>query len=166
MDLLPHVQIPANDLQFILKALCERRCATFYSNFGDKWTEYVWASYAPVGLKPLPFHIVASFLRLGRKYDIQLLLNEAIARLTYEFPSTLAHYDAMEDFSMIEDSSTLIYDTIRLARDSDLPSVLPSAFLICCQIHSFKEIFDGMHRSDGRHATLSPEDQRICILGW
>jgi hypothetical protein len=103
---------------------------------------------------------------LGRKYDIPLLLDEAITRVTYEFPSTLVEFDDTDACAMIDDSSTIAIDVIRLGRDNDLLSVVPSALYICCFDFEFDVIFDGLIGSDGICSTLSLDDQRACILGW
>lgn len=117
-------------------------------------------------MKSLPLEVVASFLRLGRKYDIPLLLDEAITRVTYEFPSTLVEFDGNEACAMIDASITMAIDITRLGRDNNLLSVVPSALFICSIDSEFDVIFDGLIGSDGIRSTLSLDDQRACILGW
>lgn len=43
--------------------------------------------------EPLPIVAVAALLRLGTKYDIEVLRTEAVKRLVYEFPTSLQDYD-------------------------------------------------------------------------
>ncbi|KAJ7679607.1 hypothetical protein B0H17DRAFT_944046 [Mycena rosella] len=42
--------------------------------------------------EPLPFDVIAAFLRLGRKYDIKPLYTKAMSRLTVVFPSSVDEY--------------------------------------------------------------------------
>lgn len=46
-----------------------------------------------VHLKPIPFVVISAFLRLGTKYEIEVLRSEAIDRLAHEYPFTLEDYD-------------------------------------------------------------------------
>ncbi|KAJ7821124.1 hypothetical protein B0H14DRAFT_2599481 [Mycena olivaceomarginata] len=48
----------------------------------------------------LPFLVIPSLVRLGRKYDFANLLNAAVERLTFENPATLTEYDVLLIFSM------------------------------------------------------------------
>jgi hypothetical protein len=111
---------------------------------------------------------LAAFLRLGKKYEIQQLYAESVARLSREFPSTLAKWEAAHDKNLeIESSPTLAFDVINLARETGFLAVLPTAFYHYCDVSlNIKGIFDGVERSDGSVVILRPEDQRACMMGW
>ncbi|KAF6744277.1 hypothetical protein DFP72DRAFT_929612 [Ephemerocybe angulata] len=87
---------------------------------------------------PLHFSIVASFVRLGTKYEIDSILKMGLARLQYEFPVTLLAWSfgrrlhtgpfCIQDV----DSAAGRYAMIELALECDIPWVLPSAYYMCC----------------------------------
>jgi hypothetical protein len=59
-----------------------------------------------------------------------------------------------------------IFDVVKLARENNIPSLLPTALFECVLSTFIDEIFQGARRSDGSLSSLSREDQEICILGW
>jgi hypothetical protein len=121
-------------------------------------------SYVAVGMTPIPMSVVAAFLRLGKKYDIGILHAEAVKRLTYECPSSLEDFDKLEFWSMIEAENGLPIEIVRLARETDLPSVLPIALYCCCRCYNAPEILKGVKGRGGKHVALSSEDKEICIV--
>lgn len=120
-------------------------------------------------MAPLPFDVVAAFLRLGLKYNIESLKAEAVTRLTHEFPSSLQVFDFIALGSMIQPHSSMATDTINLVRETKhLNRILPCAFYVLAEaIHvdpqSFRkpQILD-----DGRQVQLSLEDQFVLSDGW
>ncbi|KAJ7238578.1 hypothetical protein B0H12DRAFT_91188 [Mycena haematopus] len=115
--------------------------------------------------RALPFSVIASHLRLARKYDFRGVLETIVARLTHENPTTLDEYDALKmgnsySPTRIVNYQGLLYDTITLAGENNLLSVLP-----CAYYRALANIFDGIPRGDGTIATLSPVHQRACNLG-
>ncbi|KAJ7681828.1 hypothetical protein DFH06DRAFT_282732 [Mycena polygramma] len=84
--------------------------------------------------EPLPFHVIAAFLRLGRKYDIKPLYAKALARLTAAFPCSVDQYLAGASTRILfsdpttPNRNTIAIDTIILARELNLTSLLPVAF--------------------------------------
>ncbi|KAJ7125131.1 hypothetical protein C8R44DRAFT_914756, partial [Mycena epipterygia] len=123
----------------------------------------------------VPFPILASIVRLGRKYSFEGLLDAAVERLTFENPASLERYDALNRVAYSPSRYLhylgIYYDTITLARENNLFSVLPSAYYRAIQKHrqaSFfllTTLFDGVTRGDGTFVTLLPMDQRRCVLG-
>lgn len=124
----------ALDWTFVLEALLERR-------------------HISVPIKPIPFKVVAAFLRLGEKYSLETLKADATARLTYEFPSTLDAYDSMVDNTMVGGCDPV--SVIQLARQTQsLRRVLPTAFYFVQDIKSITT------------KKLSAEDQAAFVSGW
>jgi len=84
----------------------------------------------------LPVALVASMLRLGRKYAIPHLENEALARLYHDYPKSLKEWDALIDDPSTEliDCDACSADTIQvasiigLAHEFQLYTVLPAAY--------------------------------------
>ena len=120
--------------------------------------------YTSVPVKPLPFDVVAAFLRLGLKYNIKSLRDEATTRLTYEFPSSLEFYDRMVDGEMIELSYSFINATINLVRECQyLTYILPVAFYLRTgKDYFFKPPVSG----DDKQVQLSLEDKCTLLEGW
>ncbi|KAJ7188733.1 hypothetical protein C8R46DRAFT_979996 [Mycena filopes] len=142
----------------------------------------------------LALPVISSLIRFARKYDFRDIVHAIIANhLTHEYPATLQEFDVisnvianhltheypatLQEFDVISNvdggyKMTRIvnyygihFDVIRLARENNITSVLPCAFYRALRKHTEAEIFDGVPRGDGTVATLSPADQRICILG-
>lgn len=88
--------------------------------------------------------VVTAFIRLGRKYEIDVLYNEGLTRLTYECPPTFAAFNDMNDGSMITDGLT--FEFINLARDLNLPALLPVAYYSWCCSGDVEIIMDGCER--------------------
>jgi hypothetical protein len=79
----------------------------------------------------LPFPVVAAMLRLGKKYEFDHLRDEALLRLTSEFPTKLEEWDALPDhFTHIIDRKGLLFDIIRLAIECGVQSILPAAYFL------------------------------------
>ncbi|KZP23445.1 hypothetical protein FIBSPDRAFT_930520 [Athelia psychrophila] len=104
----------AADLEIVLQALIERGFA---------------ASRDPVST-----NVVAAFLRLGRKYDFEVLRVEALRRIFYETPTTLEAFDKMQKWSQIQSSPQVALwpEIVQLAHEQNLQSVLPFALYMCC----------------------------------
>ncbi|KZP11459.1 hypothetical protein FIBSPDRAFT_756717 [Athelia psychrophila] len=108
-----HLSDTSADVTIMLEAICQRR----YVANGDA----------------LPFTVVAAFLRLGNKYDIEVLRADALKRLFYEMPSVLEAYEARAAWSMIrKDNKHTKLDMANLAREQNLLSALPIAWYRCC----------------------------------
>ncbi|KZP23502.1 hypothetical protein FIBSPDRAFT_930555 [Athelia psychrophila] len=135
----PVVQLSdsANDMTFVLKALFQR-------------------GFAPTG-KPLEIEIVAAFLRLGKKYDIEVLRVEALERIFTEVPTTLDEmlYNGIKPTRLIAEGEAICYPytnsfpwpaILNLAREHDLQSVIPLALYECCclfdeaSLYSYEEM--------------------------
>ncbi|KAJ6589870.1 hypothetical protein DFH09DRAFT_1026995 [Mycena vulgaris] len=120
----------------------------------------------------LPFPYIASFVRLGRKYDFKDLFDIGVERLAYENPSSLEAYDALTANCKDKQYSTtrilyqrgLCLDTLTLACENKLFALLPCAYFRASK-YPLLTIFNGISRADGTTAALSATDQRICALG-
>ena len=110
-----------------------------------------------------PIAVVAVILRLSRKYQIDYLRDDSVTRLKNMFPSTLdaavRHYDG----TGVNISPDHIIDTINLARETGIRSILPFAFF-CMMGLKTEVILKGVSRSDGTVAVLSRTDQELVLL--
>ncbi|KAJ6589884.1 hypothetical protein DFH09DRAFT_1027021 [Mycena vulgaris] len=120
--------------------------------------------------KAIPFPVLASLVRLGRKYNFDRLLNAAVERLAFDHPTSFEGFCALgkRDFFEIQrilPRPGLLFDIITLARENNLCSVLPYAYYRAIACYLPPTIFDSIARGDGTFATLLPIDQRACVLG-
>jgi len=115
----------------------------------------------------LPFAVVAAFMRLGTKYEIEDLRAEGIRRLHADYPSSLELYDELRNGKKlaIEPHVGRSFDIANLARETGTLSVLPVVLYSCCRIFDNEGLFEGCQTQDGDSViALSPTDQKICIL--
>ncbi|KAJ7718415.1 hypothetical protein DFH07DRAFT_333663 [Mycena maculata] len=84
--------------------------------------------------EPVPFEVITAFMRLGRKWRMKALYRSALARLCYAFPASREEYvcNRAETRILFRDHISkqreIVVDTIALARELDLPFLLPAAF--------------------------------------
>ncbi|KAJ7177496.1 hypothetical protein C8R43DRAFT_872384 [Mycena crocata] len=113
----------------------------------------------------IPLAAVAAFIRLGRKYAFAELLNSAVARLTFVNPITLEDYDTPCASERIVGYSGIRIDMLTLARETNILTALPCAYLRVVTSYTLVNLLDGSKRSDGTTASLTAVDQRECLLG-
>ncbi|KAJ7287173.1 hypothetical protein C8J57DRAFT_578563 [Mycena rebaudengoi] len=117
--------------------------------------------------KALPLAVIGAHVRLGRKYGFKDLLNDALQRLTFEYPTTLEEFDALGDAASysttrIAEPTGLPSDLVALATQNDLLYILP------CAYYRAAIPVQGVvssPRGDDTSVTLSPLAQETCILG-
>ncbi|KAJ7773971.1 hypothetical protein B0H16DRAFT_1510574 [Mycena metata] len=113
---------------------------------------------------PLPFEVVAAFLRLGRKYDMKPMYSRALARVTSVFPTSVEEFTACVPTKLFVFADPpnaqrleIVVDTILLARELTLPSLLPSAlWYASVNLEAF---------ANRRATSLSEIDRQGIILG-
>ncbi|CAL1717213.1 unnamed protein product [Somion occarium] len=138
--------------------------------------------------EPLPFPTVSAFLRLGFKYHIAVIREEAIYRLGLCFPTTLEDYDPdifmqreMPDVRRIKRGWLPIalkrsdaIEVVNLAHSFDLDNLLPSAYYVCAQLPTFKlcyaveenrlDTLDLIRIFDGHKELTMLEFQKTSVL--
>ncbi|KAJ7649969.1 hypothetical protein FB45DRAFT_886455 [Roridomyces roridus] len=106
----PIVELPdsAQDVETVLKAL---------------YNPFLFAK------KSLPLSVIASHIRLGRKYDMKEFLQTMVQRLADEHPQTLEEYG-------------ILIDLLAVVRENNLFALLPSAYLrVMLSSTQYKPIF-------------------------
>ena len=81
----------------------------------------------------MPIPLIAVMLRFGKKYDMEHFLEEAIARLQYEFPRNLSDWDSISKDSysrIVQNGDPVPLDIIILAQEAGLQSILPLAYYL------------------------------------
>ncbi|KAJ7637508.1 hypothetical protein B0H17DRAFT_1339515 [Mycena rosella] len=126
--------------------------------------------------------MVACMLRLGRKYDISSLKNDAISRMHRGFPTTLDAFDkcissqSSAPFGGIQSTPGLLIDLLNLAYENGVHTSIPTIGLNCLVKYSLETLFPvepGAHiiLPDSIKLTLALALERIQIfqkenLGW
>ncbi|KZP28193.1 hypothetical protein FIBSPDRAFT_817787 [Athelia psychrophila] len=122
---------------------------------------------------PLPIETVAAFLRLGKKYEIELLHAEALKRLRYEYPTTLDDLPMPTGHKFNRRTqNTMIFTEVdgdgphvavaHLAREQRLHSTLPLALYWCCIDYSAEGLVEMVTR-DAATTVLSKSDLIKCL---
>lgn len=109
----------------------------------------------------LPFNVVAAFLRLGNKYNISVLKDDALKKLKHDFPSTLDDWDQLQDsYPNIEYTPNLHRYVINLARETGcIDCVLPAVFYAVFE-------HEGANQALSDIGPLRFEDQMTLVRGW
>ncbi|KAF6744278.1 hypothetical protein DFP72DRAFT_929615 [Ephemerocybe angulata] len=86
---------------------------------------------------PLPFGVVVSMVRIGKKYEIPHLVRCGLKHMKKEFPVTLKDWDIREKaggHARIDGIKTPagLFAMIKLALECGIETVLPSAYYQCC----------------------------------
>jgi hypothetical protein len=102
-------------------------------------------------------------LRLATKYDVPSYRKQIIDQISLIFPTSLKQLDKRNDFTPMPYFDGRGVAVAVLARELDLPTILPSALLVACN-WKITFIFDGVHSHQGQYYRLSPADQRLCVL--
>ncbi|KAF7315165.1 BTB domain-containing protein [Mycena indigotica] len=114
------------------------------------------------------FVLVASLVRLGRKYNFRTLWKAGVGILETAIPTTLDQIDMLRENNYqvkgIINHPGLFVDILGLLRENDILTLLPCAYYLVIERYSMRELFDGVARGDGTTATLAPEDLRQCML--
>lgn len=71
---------------------------------------------------------------MGKKYEFEHLRDEALIRLTSEFPSTLQQWEVMPpEYTHIVFQKGILFDIINLATECGVRSIFPAAYYLCVQ---------------------------------
>ncbi|TFK82912.1 hypothetical protein K466DRAFT_555880 [Polyporus arcularius HHB13444] len=146
-----HLIDPPDDLRHLLSVLC---CGKNYYYTQDK-------------VQPVSVKVLAALIRMSHKYAIQDVLADALARLQRYYTANLAEWSAIASREQYvkadpEDAITVI----ELARLTDTPSLLPTAFLSCFALDG-TTVPSSSSARDREHilARLAPEDLTRILRG-
>lgn len=109
---------------------------------------------------------VSTLLRLGRKYQVAFVADEAIRRLKLTCPTDHDVYLKLQHREMITDyeGGGMSISIVNLARAFDLPELLPIALYRCCQLPN-DMLARGVKLENGATDRLSPDDLARCLDG-
>ncbi|KAI0691717.1 hypothetical protein C8Q76DRAFT_634747 [Earliella scabrosa] len=114
------------------------------------------------------FEELSAVIRLAHKYNVEDVEKQAIQslrrRYTDDFDAlTTTEYAACRPLKLRLAHLPNAIGAINLARLTDTPSILPTAFYFCCQL--LGRVIDGYTRRDGTVEKLSDDDLKRCIDG-
>lgn len=80
--------------------------------------------------------VIAAMLRLGGKFKVQELYDDALARLVFTYPSTLKAHDHLHlsgnQWDKVQHYPGIDFDAVNLAREMELHTILPYTFYRVC----------------------------------
>ncbi|TFK84483.1 hypothetical protein K466DRAFT_527270 [Polyporus arcularius HHB13444] len=112
----------------------------------------------PFGSPVVNHDKLAAWIRMGHKYQIDVLVQEPLDRLRAHFPNNFDTYVASLKRQYKQKYSIGV---VNLARLTDARDLLPVALMSCCQIQS--GLTQGFQRIDGTWEQLSPGDLELCF---
>ncbi|KAI0806622.1 hypothetical protein C8Q74DRAFT_1374616 [Fomes fomentarius] len=121
MDGCPVIRLhdPASDLRYLLLVIC---CGKNYYYIADE-------------PQTVPFSALASLIRMGHKYAIHDVFNDALSRLKKYYTTDFdAWMDAQGRSTLVETTPIDAITLVRLAKLTDTTEVLSVAYLICCTL--------------------------------
>jgi hypothetical protein len=113
--------------------------------------------------KPTDFSVIAGILRLSTKYDVGFLRQQATQHLLSVYSATLDGWDQRDSPPMIPVFQGRPFAAVRLAREIDIPIILPAAMYGCAR-SAIERILDGITLPDGSSIDLDWRDKRSCII--
>ncbi|KAJ7154360.1 hypothetical protein C8R43DRAFT_1066365 [Mycena crocata] len=142
-------------------------------------TVFLRAIFDPEFLQPYPrwteLTTIASCLRLSQKYEVNFLRRRALVHLSARYPIRLADYDEynppvpMRDVNHRWDRWMPHIHAIQLARETDVPWILPLAFYKVSSAFSDEgsvmEFFDALSGRNNGSPRLSAQDRQVFLLG-
>ncbi|PIL26287.1 hypothetical protein GSI_12043 [Ganoderma sinense ZZ0214-1] len=138
---LPRVNLPdsAEDIRELLRMLLPDKQSRLYSR------------------KQPSFHALSACVRLGHKYQIDHILDEAMAFIRKAYPKDFPSYLERTVFS-----EEYAIGAVNLAQLIGACDVLPVAFLDCCTLFGTDLVW-GFLRPDGTREMLSPRNLAFAI---
>ncbi|KAI0742446.1 hypothetical protein C8Q80DRAFT_907570 [Daedaleopsis nitida] len=110
------------------------------------------------------FHAISAYARLGHKYQIDHLLNQALDYLKGIYTDDFDKWINMpaSDFDPLSDSdSKTSISVVNIAHLTGCPSILPAALAVCCSLE--ESVLDGFPREDGTFDRPDAADLYRCI---
>ncbi|OCH87261.1 hypothetical protein OBBRIDRAFT_796383 [Obba rivulosa] len=111
------------------------------------------------------FSDVAAVVRLGYKYEMDDIWNDALDKVTPFFTATFPNWDSLEHYMARAPFEIGLRDAIvavSLAHLTGAITMLPLAFYMCCQLEG--DLLKGFARN-GRRERLCLDDQIKCASG-
>ncbi|RPD69734.1 hypothetical protein L226DRAFT_442891, partial [Lentinus tigrinus ALCF2SS1-7] len=124
---------------------------------------YDGASVFP-GVGPMEFDVLGSLVRMGHKYQVDTILEEALRPLETIFTKDFEAWNQHEGKStaLVSLRPEHAIEAVNLAQLTGQTAMLPSAFYMCGLLQ-VDTIVNGVTRADGTLERLSTHDLKRCI---
>ncbi|KAI0669061.1 hypothetical protein C8Q78DRAFT_978943 [Trametes maxima] len=110
----------------------------------------------------IDIEVLSAIIRLDHKYELTDLYAQATGYLSEYYTSNYDAWASETNASRWEPEPIHAISAIALARLTNTPSILPTAFYVCATL-SPSEIMEGYTRRDGVIERLSKEDMKRCL---
>ncbi|OJT09459.1 hypothetical protein TRAPUB_14062 [Trametes pubescens] len=108
------------------------------------------------------YDAVAAAVRLGHKYQMSALLDDALSFLKTYYPTDYDKWKAYTQYGPPGFSRECAIGVVSLARLTNDMGLLLMALLVCCTIGDGEKIVNGFKREDGSREHLTPSDIGLC----
>ncbi|KAL0572671.1 hypothetical protein V5O48_009295 [Marasmius crinis-equi] len=105
----------------------------------------------------------SAVLRLSTKYQVERLRQRAHTLLSNLYPMSLARWDARDSITNLESFEARPFAVYLLAKETDLPTILPAALYLCADSQDINYILEGLKSHDGIHIELPWPEKKACI---
>lgn len=118
----------------------------------------------------IPFAVLSAHIRLGHKYELTEIADEAAHYLedyfTADFDIWLGRSESEEpiNFYFSEGGEAELYECVKLMRLTGKTAMLPHTFYKICQL-GLGGLLNGGERDDGTYDHLYPDDVEHCMFG-
>ncbi|ESK92286.1 hypothetical protein Moror_4684 [Moniliophthora roreri MCA 2997] len=113
--------------------------------------------------KPIKWSVLSGILRLSTKYQVDYLRQRVYRVLSELYPTTLEEWDARDAFVNLETFEARPFAVFLLAKETNLPTLLPAALYLCADSQDIGFILDGLPSIDNTHIELDWPDKKACI---
>ena len=113
--------------------------------------------------KSIKWDCFSAILRLSTKYQVEFLRRRAYTLLSTLYPTSLAKWDARDSTTSLESFEARPFAVYMLAKQTDLPTILPAALYLCADSQEINHILEGLASHDGKHIQLEWSDKKACI---
>ncbi|KAL1938258.1 hypothetical protein VTO73DRAFT_11709 [Trametes versicolor] len=110
------------------------------------------------------YDAIAAAVRLGHKYQMSDMLNDALTFLKTYYPMDYDKWKAYTSYGPPGFPEECAIGVVNLARLVDDVGLLLMALLVCCTIADGRKIVWGFKRKDGSREQLTPGDIGLCYV--
>ncbi len=109
--------------------------------------------------------MISAAVRLGHKYQMSDILDNALAFLKTYHSTDFAEWSATDDYGPpgFASSRTYAIGVVNLARLTNDVGLLLMALLVCCTIADEADLVYGFEREDGSREQLTRDDLGLCF---
>ncbi|KAL1938262.1 hypothetical protein VTO73DRAFT_11713 [Trametes versicolor] len=108
------------------------------------------------------FHTISAAVRLGHKYQMHTLLQQALGYLKTFYTDDIAIWSEYGEYHPPRFEDVHSIGVVNLARLTGETSLLPRALLACCQLGG--DLISGFEREDGTREQITPNDMSLCFV--